>query len=313
MKTIWKTMVVACALFMLGFAFTSCDDDDDERDLPKVSVNLKNPTNSWRTATGTYAQGSIMQHGLFPYFYTTAKNGEEQGKQLYMAIKNGARVIILSPEGVDLAEVNAAIKERIPVILFEEELNVEYTALVQGDNVGAGRNAANYIASKEVEKVAAFRVAQDPTSSNARVGTFLTTIAEAGLETEPIEVTLDMYTREDGRTFTSQLLTEHPDVEAIYAQDDEIALGVLDILKESSDHKVKVVVGCGGARTFLEEISESTDIDLATTLYSPSMITKCVDIAADLLNGKELEEKKIIMPATLINIDNYTSFENQSY
>lgn len=208
--------------------------------------------------------------------------------------------------------MNAAILRRIPVILFEEELNVNYTALVQGDNVGAGRNAATYVAEKGVKKVAAFRVAQDPASSNARVGSFSTSLAEAGPGTELIEITLDQYTREDGRNFTKELLDNNPDIGAIYAQDDEIALGVLDVLKETDGHVVKVVVGCGGAKSFLEEIRKSGNIDLATTLYSPSMIRKCVDIAADLLNDKQPEEKKIVMPATLINKDNYSEFSDLS-
>jgi len=312
MKSVWKFAVIVCSLALM-FTITSCDNDDDnDNALAQVSVNLKNLTNSWRSAMAYYAQGSIAKHGLYPYYMTSAKDGEEQAKQLQMVINSGTRVIVLSPEGVAEAEVNAAIKRRIPVILFEEEMNVEYTALVQGDNTGAGKNAATYIIDKGVSKVAAFRVAQDPVSSNARVGTFATTLTESASGIELIEVTLDQYSREDGRKFTASLLNEHPDIEAIYAQDDEIAMGVLDVLKETIGHNVKVIIGCGGNKEYLALIGSTGDIDLATTLYSPSMISKCIDIAADLLKGIQPEEKKVIMPATLINKSNYAEYLDSS-
>jgi len=288
------------------FAFTSCDnDDDDEKNLPQISVNLKNLTNNWRAAMAYYAQGSIWKYGLTPYYLTSAKDGEEQARQVQMAVNSAVRVIILSPEGISTEEVNAAIKRRIPVILLEEEMDVEYTALVQGDNAEAGRNAATFMADKAVNEIAVFRVAQDPISSNLRVTNFLTTARQ--LPGRVItEVTLDKYTRADGRKFTRELLVTNPGVEAIYAQDDEIALGVLDALSETPGHKVKVLVGCGGAQEYLTAIMTNTSMDLATTLYSPSMISKCVEMAAEIISGKEprTEKEKIIMPATLIDRKN---------
>ncbi|MDH6311422.1 ribose transport system substrate-binding protein [Parabacteroides sp. PFB2-10] len=314
MKTIWKVVVLSCVLVVAGIVFTSCNDDDKPKGVPEISVNLKHLSNDWRAAMALYAQSGILEHQLLPYYLTSAKNNEEQAEQLQMVINSGVRVIVLSPEpGLKLEEVNAAIKRRIPVILFEEALDVDYTALVQGDNVGAGRNAGVYVADKQVGSVAVFAVAQDPASSNQRVTAFKQAFRENSPATSVIDWEVEKYSYNEGKERTLALLKEYPEIEAIYAQDDEIAMGVYDALKATGEHQVKVIVGCGGAQTYLEYIEHVRDVDLATTLYSPAMISKCIDIAADLLEGKQPEEKRIVMPATLINKENVGQNKKYAY
>ena len=40
------------------------------------------------------------------------------------------------------------------------------------------------------------------------------------------------------------------------------------------------------------------------------MITKCVDLADDLLKGKAIEEKQIVMPATVVNKGNAGEYQD---
>lgn len=42
------------------------------------------------------------------------------------------------------------------------------------------------------------------------------------------------------------------------------------------------------------------------------MITKCIDLADDVLKGKTIEEKQIVMPATVVNKDNVREYQDSN-
>ena len=313
MKVLNKMIAIACALFMLGTVFTSCsdDDDDDKTDNPEVGVCLKSQSNNWRKALNYYAKKELDNLGL-TYNIVAANNGTEQATQLAKAALEN-KVIILSPEGVSKEAIQAVIEKEIPVILLEEEYDVNYTALVQVDNNDVGKEAAAYMAKTELTKVAVYGVTEDPASSNARVDNFVEAFSKASPNTTVILKTIGKYTRENGKEMTLQLLDSDPTVEGIFAQDDEIALGVLDALAERENTTVKVVIGCGGAQDYFTEIKSSETIDLASILYSPAEIMgKGVDIAADVLKGNYPSTKKIVLTPTTVNKDNVEKYIDSS-
>ena len=124
--------------------------------------------------------------------------------------------------------------------------------------------------------------------------------------------TLSLYTSADGKEAADRILADDPSVDAFYAQDDEVASGVIEAINESGRNDIKVVVGCGGSQAFFSLILSTTVTDVATTLYSPSMITKCIDLADDVLKGKTIEEKQIVMPATVVNKDNVREYQDSN-
>jgi len=312
MKTLSKMVAMACALFMLGIVFTSCSDDDDKKDTTTdVGVCLKSQSNDWRKALNYYAKKGLDNLGL-TYSIVAAENGTGQATQLAKAALE-SKVIILSPEGVSKEAVQAVIEKGVPIILAEEEYDVNYTALVQVDNNDVGKEAAAYMAKTELSKVAVYGVTEDPASSNARVDNFIDTFEKTSPNTTVVLKTLEKYTRENGKEMTLQLLDSDPTVEGIFAQDDEIALGVLDALAERSNTTVKTIIGCGGAQGYFSEIKISETVDLATILYSPAeIIGKCVDIAADVLKGDYPTTKKIVLTPTTVNKDNVEKYIDSS-
>ncbi|MUV37202.1 hypothetical protein JNUCC1_01008 [Lentibacillus sp. JNUCC-1] len=52
---------------------------------------------------------------------------------------------------------------------------------------------------------------------------------------------------------------------------------------------------------------ENEDIWIESALYSPAMVKDAVDVALDLLNGKDVD-KQTIIPTTIVDRDNYEEF-----
>lgn len=308
-----RLLTITSVIFSVMILFTACSDDDEPcpAQHPEVAVCLKSQTNSWRTALSYYATNQLEAKGL-TYSTYVAKDAAQQAHQIKMAVESGCQALVVVPEGIGKEALDAALSAGIPVIMFEDGIIDGYAALVQGDNGAAGKNAADYIASKGAVHVVAFKVTQDPASSDARVGAFTEEMRSKSPSTQVTTQSLSLYTSADGKAAAAGILASDPSVDAFYAQDDEVAAGVIEAIGESGRNDIKVVVGCGGSQTFFSLILSTTVTDVATTLYSPSMITKCIDLADDILKGKSPEEKQIVMPATVVNKENVREYQDSN-
>ena len=308
-----RLLALTCAFLSVMILFAACSDDDEPcpAQHPQVAVCLKSQTNSWRTALSYYATNQLESKGL-TYATYVAKDKTQQANQIRMALEAGCQILVVVPEGIGKEALDVAFSAGIPVVMFEDGVSDGYAALVQGDNAAAGKNAAEYIASKGAVHVVAFEITQDPVSSDARVGAFTEELKSQSPSIRLTTQTLSLYTSADGKEAAARILAGDPSVDAFYAQDDEVASGVIEAISESGRTDIKVVVGCGGSQAFLSLILSTTVTDVATTLYSPSMITKCVDLADDLLKGKTIEEKQVVMPATVVNKGNAGEYQDSN-
>lgn len=276
------------ALCIFCFTFQACSSDSDD-DI-QVGVCLKNPSNNWRKALKTHAVNSLKGYQL-TYKAEDAENESKQSQLIRKMIKKECEVLIVSPEGEPKQALNEAVSAGIPVILSEAAPIDNYSVLIQIDNTEIGKSAAIFFNQQPViSKIALFSINQDVAASTGRINGIK---EHLNSELQYLIITLDNYTFEEGAAATRQLLQEHPDVDAIYAQDDGIALGVLSALESSA--QVKAVAGCGGSEEFFNKIKESTGISLATTLYSPkALMEAAVKEANTIIKEANAPEKKLV-------------------
>ncbi|MDL2213362.1 substrate-binding domain-containing protein [Bacteroides sp. OttesenSCG-928-J23] len=307
MKTIFFSLFT-CILLALGLVFQSCEDDNN---VPQIGVCLKNPTNDFRKALQTHAVNYLESYGLM-YSIGSSENEQKQGELVASMVEKGCKVLIVSPEGEAKDALNAAVNAGIPVVFAEAAPIANYAVLVEIDNNAIGQSAATFFNKQEnIKKIALFSVQQDVASSTGRIKG-ITDKLNANLDVVTID--LDSYTSEAGKTAAQKILAEHTDVDAIYAQDDEIALGVLSALAESQ--QIKAIVGCGGSRSYFERIKTSTNIHLATTLYSPkALMEAAVKEANEILGKGDIPtNKKVSLDSELVDKENVNTYlQNSPY
>lgn len=128
-----------------------------------------------------------------------------------------------------------------------------------------------------------------------------------------MEVTSKAYTQAAGKKAMEEALaaTDGAQIGAVYATDDDVAIGVLTALQEAENTTVKTVVGCGGSQTFLLLIHTTAGLNLATTVYSPESIEQCVDIANTLtIQGTQPAQKEYITEMPLVDRNNAADYIN---
>lgn len=292
-----KFWMLLCALCMAAFAFQACEEEDD---VPQVGVCLKNPSNDWRKSLKRHIESGLNKYGL-TYSIAQSKTTEEQGNAVQAMVNKGCEVLVVTPEGEAKETLNAAITAGMPVIFVESAPVTGYKSLIEISNTEIGKSAAGFFNKQEVKKVALFSITQDVVSSEARIAGLKAALTQ-GVEVK--EFTLENYTNADGKKAVLDILANHTDVDAVYAQDDDVALGVLAGITEMSSLQIKAVVGCGGSSTYFNKIKTTPSINLATTLYSPkALMEKAAEVAEMILDGKEVEAK-YSLTSELVDKDN---------
>jgi len=196
---------------------------------------------AWRTAETESIRAEARQRGVQLQFSDAQQKQENQIKALRTFVAQGVDAIILAPvvetgwEPV-LREVKRA---RIPVILVDRGIKVSdpslYTTLIASDFVAEGRMAAEWLAKKLDGKGNVVELQGTPGAAPAldRKKGF-----EAGLARSPgLKITKSQtgeFTRSKGKEVMEAFLkAEGKNIQAVYAHNDDMALGAIQAIEEA--------------------------------------------------------------------------------
>jgi ABC-type sugar transport system substrate-binding protein len=175
-------------------------------------------------------------------------------------IAQGAQALIISPlnsEGLDPA-LQAAQDAKVPVMTIDRLLTsktacVDYIGWIGSDFVVQGKRAADALITATGGKgqVAILLGASGVNVTVDRTKGFKDQLAATGSGLQVVAEQTADFTREKGRSVTEQLISANPGITAIYAENDEMALGAVAALKaagkQPGDVKIITIDGTQGA------------------------------------------------------------------
>ena len=245
-----------------------------------------------------------------PFFVTLRKGVEAKAKELNVNVKivdaqndpakqandvadllqGNVNVLLVNP--VDSAaistSVTAANKAKIPVICLDRNADKgEVAALVASDNVKGGEMAAQFIIDKLGEKIKVAELEGIPGASATRErGQGFHKLADAKL-TVVAKQSAD-FDRSKGLTVTENMLQANPDIKAIFAQNDEMALGAIAAAK--SANKKILIVGFDGTDDGVKAVDNGTMG--ATIAQQPDVMgQQGVEVAVKAAKGEKVDAK----------------------
>lgn len=295
-------LVVLIGLLTISLAFAGGDQEDSGR--PFIGVSVPSADHGWTGAVIDYAEAALELYDVDGRVLTAA-DVNKQSNDIEDLIAQGVDAIVILPlEGSPLTPAAKSVLDAgIPLVNFDRELDDQaYTALVKGDNVGIGTNGAAWLVDKLDGSGNVFMLSGPPVSvTTQRDNGFREGIE--GTDIEVVGLQDGGYQREKGYTVMQNALVANPEIDAIFAIDDEMALGALQAVKEAGRDDIKYITGAGGEKNFFEAIMEEDDIEMATFLYSPQMIQDAIAVAIDIVNGEDYEEVTVI-PAARVDRSN---------
>ncbi|MGF1876901.1 ribose ABC transporter substrate-binding protein RbsB [Photobacterium frigidiphilum] len=211
----------------------------------------------------------------------------------------GVKAILINPTDSDAVSnaIRMANRSNIPVLTLDRGASRgEVVSHIASDNVAGGEMAGKYIMEKVGEKARVIQLEGIAGTSAARergqgfmqaVDTYKMDL----LSSQPAD-----FDRTKGLNVMENLLAANPDVQAVFAQNDEMALGALRAVQASG--KDILIVGFDGTEDGLAAVKRG--MLGATIAQQPSLIGALgVETAVKVLKGESVE-KSIPVPLKVI-------------
>lgn len=201
----------------------------------------------------------------------------------------GVKVILINPTDSDAVSnaIRMANRAKVPVLTLDRGASRgEVVSHIASDNVAGGKMAGDFIADKVGDKAKVIQLEGIAGTSAARErGEGFKQAVEANsldlLASQPAD-----FDRTKGLNVMENMLAANPDVQAVFAQNDEMALGAIRAVQASG--KDVLIVGFDGTDDGIAAVNRG--LLSATVAQQPELIgSLAVETAAKVLNGKTVD------------------------
>ncbi len=174
---------------------------------------------------------------------------------------------------------------------------------VAGDNPGLGANSAKYFkeALPEGGNIVILRGLPIPIDQQ-RFDAFMAEIEGSNITV--LDDEFANWNRDDGFEVMQDFLSRFPDIDAVWAQDDDIALGVIEAVKQAGRDKDLFIVGGAGMKDIIKGVMDGDPLVPVDVLYPPAMIATAMDVTVANFTSNGPVQGRYILGAPLITPEN---------
>lgn len=186
-------------------------------------------------ASGVLRVGA--REGLTVQICHTGRDPERELEQVRMLVANRVGALIIAGSGFVDARLQASAKADLQnyraaggrvAVIGRHQLGVD---AVLPDNIGGGRAIAEHVLGLGHRRVAIATGSRGLTTIADRLAGVAEAFDAAGLTIEGVPVIEAEFTREGGKVAADRILTHHRDVTAVIALNDDMAIGILSVLR----------------------------------------------------------------------------------
>lgn len=281
-----------------------------------IGVSIPAATHGWAGALNFHAERTIERlkesNPDLEFVLTTTNDPGQQVSDLEdMVAARGIDALVVLPfESEPLTGPVKRIAESgtwVTVVdrgLAQEGIEDLYVA---GDNFSFGETAGKYFADTldEGAKVVVMRGIAS-TVDNERVEGF-----EKALEGSGIEVlAMDHadWNRDKAFTLMQDYLSRFPEIDAVWAADDDQAVGAISAIEQAGRLEEMIVVGGAGMKEMVDRIRNNDKTVPVDVTYPPSMISTAIEMTVLGVTGAAPVSGDFIISSELITPENAENF-----
>ena len=260
----------------------------------------------WRTANTTDIQGAFEEAGIELKFSDAQQKQENQIKAIRSYIQQQVDVIAFSPvveSGWD-AVLNEAKAAGIPVVLTDRAVDSAddslYVSFLGSDFVEEGKKAGEWVVEEYTDaddvKIAQLEGTTGAAPAIDRAEGFADVIG-ADDKFEIVASQTGDFTRAGGKQVTEALLKSNPDIDLIYAHNDDMGLGAIEAIEAAglTPGEDITIVTVDAVKDGMQALADGK-INFIVEC-SPLLGAQLVDIVKQINDGEE-PEKRIITEET---------------
>ncbi|WP_458526794.1 ribose ABC transporter substrate-binding protein RbsB [Onishia taeanensis] len=252
----------------------------------------------------TLQEGAERQAEALGHELIVLDSGNDAARELSNvedALSRDIDLLLMNPTDSDAAvsSVRSANARSVPVITLDRSANGGRVAShIASDNVAGGTLAGEYIAERLGGEGQVVQLEGVPGASATRDrGEGFMAAVEAAEGIDLVASQPANFNRTEGLNVMENLLQAHPGIQAVFAQNDEMALGAQRALQAGGNDGV-ILVGFDGTDAGIQAVEDG--IMAATIAQQPARIGELgIETADALLKGEDVEAN-IPVPLKLI-------------
>ena len=309
---------------LLALALTGCaaggnagGTSDGPKALDELVVGFSQvgAESGWRTANTTDIQGAFEEAGIELKFSDAQQKQENQIKAIRSFIQQNVDVIAFSPvveSGWDtvLKEAKAA---GIPVVLTDRAVDSAdetlYESFIGSDFVEEGEKAGDWVVDEFADADSVTIAELQGTTGSAPAVDRQEGFADVIGEDSKFEIVASQsgdFTRSGGKQVTEAILKSNPDIDLIFAHNDDMALGAIEALeaagkKPGTDVKIVSIDAVKDGMTALSEGQINFIVEC-----SPLLGDQLMETVEKVAAGEEVE-KRIVTEETTFDQEQATA------
>ena len=173
---------------------------------------------------------------------------------------------------------------------------------VAGNNPALGAVAGEYIADTTPDaQVVVIRGLPIPIDQQRQDGF---DAALEGTNVEVLEKQFGNWNRDDAFRVMQDYLTKYPKIDVVWAQDDDMVVGVLQAIEQSGRDDIQYVIGGAGSKDMIKKVMDGDSMIPVDVLYPPAMIGTAMELTVAGLMDQVPVAGSYILDATLVTEDN---------
>ena len=281
-----------------------------------IGVSVPAADHGWTGGVDYFAQAAIARLGkAYPnlkFVLATAPDAGKQASDLedMLATRNIDALVILpvdsDPMTSPIKRVKAAGKFVTVVDRKLSQSGIE-DLYVAGDNPGLGRTAGEYFRSRLTGggNIVVLRGLPIPIDKE-RVDAFDAAIAGSNIHVLGSQYA--NWNRDDGFKVMQDFLSRFPKIDAVWAQDDDIAIGAIEAIKQAKRQDQMWVVGGAGMKQTIKQVMSGDALVPIDVGYDPDMIGTAIELTALKFVGGVPVRGRFIIQSPLITKANAAEF-----
>lgn len=309
MKKKWAGMWLAFLLVLGMLAGCSLDngatgskkgDAKKDKDI-KIGLSISTLNNPFFVTLKEGAEKAAKEKGIDLIVVDAQNDSAKQINDIEDLIQQDVDLILVNP--TDSSAVTSAIESansaNIPVITVDRSADGGNVAThIASDNVAGGKMAGEFLLEQLKNGGNIVELEGIPGSSAARErGEGFHQVIDKASNVKVVAKQAADFDRAKGLSVMENILQSHKDIQAVFAHNDEMALGALEAL-EAHGMKDVIVVGFDATEDAVKAVKEGKMA--ATVTQKPELIGEnAVKTALKVLNGEKVD-KFIPIPLELV-------------
>ena len=278
----------------------------------KVGVSIPAADHGWTAGLKYWATQATKDYPNIDWIVQDAKEPGEQISSLENMQAQGVdAVVVVATESEAVTPIAQKLHDAGILII---DVSGNFTkpvadVFIEGDNKAFGRRSAEYMVQKLGGKGKIVILEGIPMSVNTdRVQAALDVFKRyPGIQI--LAQDSGMWNRDKAEKVMENMLVNNPQIDAVWAADDDMALGCEAALKAANRDKNIWILGGGGMKDIVKRVMDRDPLFPGDITYPPSMIGMGVQTAAAMLHaGKEnalkYTPKHLVIDSDLVTPDN---------